>query len=69
MKTVTVSIDGRAVSQVRLNNAVDEDALTARMATEARNIAAGVAAYATVTDGATTYRVTSSGARKVTAEE
>lgn len=68
MKQVTVtSVNGQM--NVRLNNAASTDELTARMAISARDIAYGVAANATVTDGHNTYRVTRSGARKVQSSE
>jgi nitrogen fixation protein FixH len=63
MKQVTVkSVSGQ--TQVNLNNASNGDALNARMAKAARDIAFGVGANATVTDGQGTYRVTRSGVRK-----
>lgn len=68
MKQVTVKTASGQM-EVRLNNAADTDALTARMAKAARNIAYGIAANATVTDGVATYRVTRSGARKVQSNE
>ena len=63
MKQVTVkSVSGQ--TQIKLNNARDNDTLTARMAKAARDIAFGVGANATVTDGKNTYRVSRGGGRK-----
>lgn len=67
MKQVTVKT-ANGQTQVNLNNASDSDTLTAKMAKAARNIAAGVGASATVSDGNDTYRVTRSGVRKQDAE-
>ncbi len=63
MKQVTVkSASGQ--TEVQLNNAIDSDALTAKMAKAARAIAFGCGANVTVYDSRTTFRVTKSGARK-----
>ncbi len=63
VKQVTVkSVNGQ--TEVRLNNAIDSDALTAKMAKAAQEIAFGVGANVTVYDRRTTFRVTKSGARK-----
>ena len=59
MKQVTVSREGQTVI-VRINAATDNDELTPRLARRARNIAFGLGAWATVTDGDKTYRVTKS---------
>ena len=57
MKTVTVSGFWQ-VRQVRVNGRED-DALTPKVARDAVAIAFGYGSYATVTDGKTSYRVTS----------
>jgi hypothetical protein len=63
MKQVTVSsVNGQV--EVRLNNATNNDSLTASMAKAARDIAFGVGANATVSDGESSFRVTRSGVRK-----
>jgi hypothetical protein len=67
MKTVSVQIEGRGASEVRLNNADDADRLTPGMARAAVQIAAGLGAWGTVSDGQTTYRVTKS-VRKIEEE-
>lgn len=58
MKTVTVKTSNRQY-EVNLNNAEPGDALTPQMSRAARDIAFGVGAYVTVSDGSTAYRVTS----------
>ena len=59
MKTVTVRT-ASGQHTVKLIAADETDELTGNLARAARNIAAGVGAYATVTDGRSTYRVTKS---------
>lgn len=60
MKVQVTSVSGSAT--VRLNN---HENLTPTSAKAARDIAFGISANATVTDGHTTYRVTRSGVRKI----
>jgi len=65
MLTVTVTYDpsaNRSPDTVKLNG---HSTLTPKAAIAARNVAAGMAANAYVTDGTSTYRVTRNNARKV----
>jgi hypothetical protein len=66
MKTVSVQISGRGASEVIMNGE-ETDRLTPAMARAAVHIAAGLGAWGTVSDGRTTYRVTST-TRKVSQE-
>jgi nitrogen fixation protein FixH len=59
--SVTNAAIGRTV-QVELNN---HDKLDAKAARAAREVAFGIGAHVTVSDGKTTYRVTRASTRKV----
>lgn len=69
MKTVSVSVAGRAAVQVQLNRWSESDTLTAAMARAAMEAAAGLGSFGTVSDGGDAWRVTPSGARRIQSED